>query len=1347
MGSRPRRKSATRPPRPSSNAVNDLGMPAPGVRVGHEDLWLSLRQGARNVAGVTWQVAVSVHLLALSRVGELPFAAVVPEGFEDLDCRSSDGTGTFVQMKEAGAGAGRLTAADVAEALMHAQANSEGVIALVTDGGLGSGLEFTGWERTLASQAQQPVETVVAHLVGRGLTRGDAAAVVSRSHLISLPWNVREETEALLVQRLATHPTVASFAVGLLYESIARTAADQRKKTLNEAGSHAVGDVDAALSAVQSAVDVSGLDAAVAAGICAPADYLRSDSAAPKQFYLGIDGSPGHVTARLDVLRASEMRQIVEAVSSERYALIVGPSGCGKSVLLWRAARDTILGSRVVRARRVETDEHVQLLVRHVRLLEPSATSPIVVAADNLGRPGMAAWPAAVDALRELPSVLLLGACRAEDFHPHLVRGSARIVEPHLDEPTAGLLADRIKQAGLPIQMAPTEAFTRCGGLLMEFVALLLEGRRLEQVLSEQAAALSAPGRELQRAAARLVTGAHSAGLALPAGALAAALAPNGPVDPVGDALGVLNGEHILLRDGDSWRGLHELRSQTLLRLLHESPPPTLGETYCDVARLLPAAEASWLLRRVAEQYPQWTANVAQAVGDHVADASASASEVAQLLEGAERADNAVYAAACLPIIRAGIPVGASLLEMAPMIYGVRHQGLFRERTSVPAFEHMADALRQIALALPDRSSAALDAVTMRLTPDRLVELATNATLADAVRLLEAAAGTLRLTEGQVAAIFGNFLLPADPASAEAWARLIESLAAHISPPAVTATLGSLGDRAGAVARSEPSAVGLTFDVDGNPSVTIMRPPSDTHVGDAPLWDAPPAASGDQMNDMAVSVARRLTSACPEAGVVEVITITPSGARLRVADFEPGHKRMSRDVFPDRLGVRRNVGFQAAMRRLTASRSWTGVIAVQVEVARELASLIAEAPSRLKPTDHPTRRREWQARVSAIGQRAAELAPAPVRTDLELPLSHARADDADRQTDKTTRGLAETAQALAGLTGNGNRIAVAMALRKAADHLADARDASNPVVAGLGQPVPDRLIDGIERLARLAVVGHLEPEKVARLRAGDEGGLDALVSEAAANAHERQRSILERAVSRVPDASLRLVADQAPFPGNIDGTAWLVAAPILAWDSLVGALHGLSTDDRAALDCNVMAVPLDGDTALPFGIRVTHVGGRTELPITREMVEPLTDAAGIPLGDGPEAASKLSAVINAAVTMSWLVALRRRRPADWPLPADDGVANIPLLRGLASEATAALTGQAAEIAKASLSTLIAQLEAESAGASKSTLAGELLDSQGLGPAPDTEAPHVWEALAALSLVMMLVPESASDHDG
>lgn len=68
-----------------------------------------MRQGARNVAGVRYQLAVTALLLADSRRRFLPFVELVPEGYEDIDCFDGESTHWLVQVKEFGAGAGTFT--------------------------------------------------------------------------------------------------------------------------------------------------------------------------------------------------------------------------------------------------------------------------------------------------------------------------------------------------------------------------------------------------------------------------------------------------------------------------------------------------------------------------------------------------------------------------------------------------------------------------------------------------------------------------------------------------------------------------------------------------------------------------------------------------------------------------------------------------------------------------------------------------------------------------------------------------------------------------------------------------------------------------------------------------------------------------------------------------------------------------------------------------------------------------------------------------------------------------------------------------------------------------------------
>ncbi|GAB4001813.1 hypothetical protein GCM10029992_38320 [Glycomyces albus] len=773
-----------RPRRPQTDA-SSAATPVPSDDADADALWMSLRQGARNVAGVTWQIAVTAHLLIEAHAGERDFTRLVPEGYEDIDCLTSSGSRVLVQVKEKGAGAGTMTAADVADVLDHAAKAGKYVdvrsIVLVTDGELGSGLSFTGWDSTLSDLPSTTRDHLIELLKSRDLGPELANRLSTQTHLVRLPWNLRDSSELLLRTSSEIHPSVATLVVSELYARLPSATAEQRSRPRDNAVTAAPGDIDTLIEQIQSTVDVAGLDAAVAAGICGSADFTTDPGVRPDQFYLGVDGAPGHIAADLDVLRPREMTLMVEAARDQRYALVVGPSGCGKSVLLWRAARDAVLGSRIVRVRRVTSGEDVSLLRRHVQLARPTVQSPVIVVADNLGRPHMEDWPDAVSALRELPGVILFGACRAEDFHPRLARGAAQIVRPTLDEQTARRIAQRLDTAGLPSAMASTEAFQRCEGHLMEYLALLLKGQRLHLILSEQAAGLREPGRELQRRAARLIAGAHSLGFALPAEAIKAAFAPSVSAEDLGDALRALQGEHLIVLDGDTWRGLHELRSRTLTEQLHDAPPPSFGETLAEVARIVTTSEASWLLRRTAERFPRWAPYVAGALAEHLRRSSnLDAATLAELLEGAERADNVIYAHACLPVFTDELPEGWSIDTAAPFAYAIRRQGTLAEANDANS-RAIRLALSAPVRAMPERSEEVLAELSSALNANNIVELALNASLANAVRLLEALAGTVPFEQAQIEQMYRHFSLPSSRAEAAHWARLTEALF-HLLP-------------------------------------------------------------------------------------------------------------------------------------------------------------------------------------------------------------------------------------------------------------------------------------------------------------------------------------------------------------------------------------------------------------------------------------------------------------------------------------------------------------------------------------------------------------------------------------
>ena len=375
-------------------------------------------------------------------------------------------------------------------------------------------------------------------------------------------------------------------------------ASRQRQATVATAEVCSLADLDAIAARITQAIDVAGLEEAVRAGVCQPADYTDPSPAERSDFFLyGADVTPAHIAAGLDVVRPAETAAVLESLASRGHVVLAGPSGSGKSALLWRTARLIDHGRHIVRVMRVADDDDVALLVRHVRRQSPDRDLPVLVCADNLGRPGMAAWPHARRQLVELPGVKILGAARREDLTPE-VSFDATVIDPRLSAQAADEIYSAIVDTALPAVLEREEALARADGLLMEFVALVTTGRRIRDVLAHQVADLALPERQLQREALRVVCAAHLLGYPVDADTLPPLL--HAPSAQVGDALNRLAGEHLLKATGRTWRGLHDLRTEILLELLHLSPPPTLSATYAEALKVVPVAGRGAAARRAA---------------------------------------------------------------------------------------------------------------------------------------------------------------------------------------------------------------------------------------------------------------------------------------------------------------------------------------------------------------------------------------------------------------------------------------------------------------------------------------------------------------------------------------------------------------------------------------------------------------------------------------------------------------------------------------------------------------------------------------------------------------------------
>lgn len=325
--------------------------------------------------------------------------------------------------------------------------------------------------------------------------------------------------------------------------------------------------------------------------------------------------------------------------------------------------------------------------------------------------------------------------------------------------------------------------------------------------------------------------------------------AHDGPKEAIGDALAVLQGEHVVTIEGGAWRGLHELRSRVLTTLLHQAPPPTLAETWSKVARVLPAADAGWLLRRIAEQDPDAATQVTRSLASSLASPARTALQVATALEGAERADNAIYARDVLPILQREARGGVSVHQLVLSVYPVRHQRMTLPSLDDPTLDASMRHIERIAAMLPERRQDALVAAASDITPARLVELVTAADLEDAVRVLEATAGVITIDSEAAHAVIEHFWRPADLEGVSLFARLIEQASRDIGPSTWAHAIRPLEDRLQVVTMPDPTVISIdTSQTDDEELVVTVRTMLPPHAKEPVTldWDTAPRGKGNK---------------------------------------------------------------------------------------------------------------------------------------------------------------------------------------------------------------------------------------------------------------------------------------------------------------------------------------------------------------------------------------------------------------------------------------------------------------------------------------------------------------------
>ena len=911
------------------------------------------RAGAHNIAGVSFQVAVTAKLLVDALAGRFPLARATPEGSEDIDVELRDGTRVLVQVKERAPSArfGRSNLADTLRknsTLLERDAARR--FALVTDATLGGGLAPTGWDRPVTECIDRTsVDALAAHLES---DFDDPMGVLARTHIVQVDRNVVEDTrnELTELQVIGNRPSVAVLVYARLVEQITEIAARQGSATPKTAQSITPSDLETLATRVIETVDVESLDEAVRTGLVEPVDFgVRADLSI-REFLAGVDVLPAHIAADLDLPRVAEVQTLTQALSEQHSALLTAPSGTGKSALMWRTAWALSGRTRPYRLLRLLPDD-VPTLARWLRLQEPSKNYPLLLCVDNLGRPATAGWSEFAREFIDRPGVLLLGACREEDYRPGLAVGRTMIVDPTFDRRLAdgigAALADRDVETVVDI----AEAFEASEGLLMEFLSMLLTGRRLKQVVEGQVAARLSEGRRTEREILRYVATAHSAGVAIPAEVLESLL-PGHDLTP---ALAVLSGEHLVVTDdGNRWLGLHELRSEVARDYLHQFPPPAAATTIRRLVEHLSVDDAS----RIIEVYARQDADLvpaAEGVAGMLRSSDIHAGDATRLVASLAMADAFRHARKCLEVIEDRRP--RSLEPWAALFAAYLHRFGGVSLDGLIAIEPGVAQLFEMAAALPPRPPSLRDACLHGLSAEAVRDIALRGTAAEAAAWLESLEDSGAEPTVPAEALWTHFR----GAPLDAGARLsatLRSLAASEDIERLDEVFGTLDIRIQQLAAELPDCIGAETKDEPDARVVslLLLAPED----DAAL------------HDRSVQTCRTILDLCPEADIAEVIVVTPGGDPYSVGGLEDGPKRMARANLPRAPQTSGNGNVLRAARLLLASRYWTQLLRALADASRELLTFREDAVAWLINPNHNDAVRKRSRRASRPGSRGRD---------------------------------------------------------------------------------------------------------------------------------------------------------------------------------------------------------------------------------------------------------------------------------------------------------------------------------------------------------------------------------------
>ena len=506
------------------------------------ETWRESRSGAWAGRGFHYQHMVSALILVRQWAGLAPPGYLVPEGFEDCVVESSDRR-IWIQIKSRNDATFR-------------DAEVRKILATVDD----KVAKFkNSTDIRSALILEKPRTTRVETDISRLFDDGAGRVFISETP--------GEEIVRLLSTHLETAEVLAEGLASDLYKLVADASEQNASLPFENRRRISTTEVERRIFERLEAADPSAIDEALASGVLEPVDFINP--VYEPDFYRGVKVKPGYVTANLVLDRPNDVNKVLDAVWQRRHVLVSGPSGAGKSALVWLVTTAIAGQLRWFQITGMATAADAEAIIRLVRARRPTEISPIGLVFDEVGSANSDLWDVLVRELRGIPALYFLGSVRQEDVNLVANQSDTVFVQVVLEEALAQSVWEKLYANNLTSWTHWREPFEQSDGLMLEYVHLLTEGKRLATVIEEQVRLREQENRnhelKIIRSAAVLCT--HGGDVVASRLFELLDLTP----DAANLALKRLIDEHLVRESRPGiLGGLHRLRSQALVKASHD---------------------------------------------------------------------------------------------------------------------------------------------------------------------------------------------------------------------------------------------------------------------------------------------------------------------------------------------------------------------------------------------------------------------------------------------------------------------------------------------------------------------------------------------------------------------------------------------------------------------------------------------------------------------------------------------------------------------------------------------------------------------------------------------------------